>query len=336
MENKNGLPMQFLPSMAREYLQRVADGARVGNSPTTHRILNWFCSGAITPGKFARAERLILRHAVRAPSGEGRRRPSGLMIQLGVMEDGSPWNISLNSLAKHSLLLGASGSGKSVTLRAVIGGILEQSNDPRCPHVLAFDFKKSLRRLSARFNEFLVIPWRLLKLNFYVPPHGVSMTDWNQREIDRFVQIFDLREPSRAMLARLNRELYQEFRTEEAGVYPCLADLNELMARKIHCVETPRSDKGKLETLQNRIEGVLDRASSVFTCAQGFPISEILKRHVLIELDGLGTDLQSYIATGIMEQTFRYYLANGMQDHAGTLRTLLVIDEAAHLFGKEV
>ena len=155
MENKNGLPMQFLPSMAREYLQRVADGARVGNSPTTHRILNWFCSGAITPGKFARAERLILRHAVRAPSGEGRRRPSGLMIQLGVMEDGSPWNISLNSLAKHSLLLGASGSGKSVTLRAVIGGILEQSNDPRCPHVLAFDFKKSLRRLSARFNEFL-------------------------------------------------------------------------------------------------------------------------------------------------------------------------------------
>lgn len=336
MENNRNLPKQFLPSIARDYLQRVADDVRVGNTPTTQRIMNWFCSGIINEAKFARAERLILRHAVRAPTGPERRKPSGKTIELGVMEDGTPWRIPLDLLAKHSLLLGASGSGKSVTLRAIIGSILERSDDPRAPRVLAFDFKKALRRLRARFDNLLVIPWRLLKLNFYVPPAGVSKNDWNQREIDRFVQIFDLREPSRAMLARLNRELYEDLRTEETGVYPCLMDLHGLMARKIESEDTPRSDKGKLETLQNRVEGVLDRAGSVFACAQGFPISEILKRNVLIELDGLGTDLQSYIATGIMEQAFRYYLANGMQDHAGTLRTLLVIDEAAHLFGKEV
>lgn len=337
MNYRTGLRPHFLASEAREYLQRVAEGARVGNSPAIQRILAWFVSsGPITHAKFSQAERMILRHAVRAPAFPGIRKPSGRMVKLGVKEDGSTWSIPIDLLAKHTLLLGASGSGKSVQLRAVIGSLLERSHVPNNPHVLAFDFKKALRRLIGRFDNLLVIPWQLLRCNFYVPPAAVSLADWNQREIDRFVQIFDLREPSRAMLARLHRELYQALRTEETGVYPCLLDLHELMVCKIESEDTSRSDKGKLETLQNRVEGILDRAGSVFACAQGFPISEILKRNCLIELDGLGTDLQSYIATGIMEQAFRFYLANGMQEHAGTLRTLLVIDEAAHLFGREV
>lgn len=237
-------------------------------------------------------------------------------IKLGM----TPWGwagVDQKDINQGVLIIGRSGSGKTNLILFLLAQLMEQ----QIPWS-SFDLKKDYRSMSAEF-DLRLIPWEQLKYNPFEPPAGVSLGRWLQVSADLFSHSYSLLTGSRNFLYTQLTCLAAE------PTVPNLVDLDGRL--RLHT--KPGSAKGAwyLETVRNRVRACAAAAGSVFDCQKGFPANSLASHPTVIELDGLGEDLQSYLVEAMLGSLFHFRM--GLNQRGG-LRHVAVFDEAKRVFSR--
>ena len=228
----------------------------------------------------------------------------------------SHFGLTKQQINQNMLVVGRSGSGKT----NLFYNIMEQFIENKIPW-LAIDFKKDYRHL-AKNHDVIVISHEKLKYNPLQPPANVSRERWMQIFADVFCHANALLSGSKNFLLENLQNLYKMY----GDNYPSFHDLKDILNQ-------PRKMNSKitwyLETVKNRVNSTLISIGDMLDCEEGYPIEELLKRNVVLELDGVAEDVQNYIVESLLSWIYHYRLAKG---HRGKLRHGIFFDEAKRIF----
>jgi len=233
--------------------------------------------------------------------------------------------VSKEELTQGMLVVGRSGSGKT----NLFTHLMKQFIVKGIP-TLNFDVKKDYRHLLKEHPDIIVIPWEYLRLNPLKPPRGVSAIRWLQEFTEVFGHSQALLSGSKNfVMARLHRlfDLYGVF--EGSDHYPTMLEFQEILNNTKYSMIS--KDARYLETVRNRVNTIILAFDKVFDCEDGLPLEELLNRNVIIEMDGLMEDAQSFIIEILLVWIYNYRLAQG---HRGELRHVILFDEAKKIFDR--
>ncbi|MDD5697832.1 MAG: hypothetical protein PHH77_04370 [Victivallaceae bacterium] len=191
-----------------------------------------------------------------------------------------------------------------------------------------FDFKRDYRALL-RFSKSLYIFNRTnFKFNPLIPPTGTAPVQWASIFTDIFFQIFYSAAAASAKSIFLGtlKDIYKN------NSVPTLIGLFRAFQRKLYDDTIPSNTKNSIRTIMLRLEPFIDILGDSI-CGQGFDMAGLLQKEVVLELDGLTIEYQTFIATLIFHWIFTYRLNLAQR---GKLKHLLLFDEAKRLFSLNI
>lgn len=273
-------------------------------------------------------------------------------VEIGIVLDGGKrtanwFPVGLDDLARHALVVGASGSGKTNTCQHLL---LQLWNEARVPWLVVEPSMKSeyRRLLRSRMADDLRIftlgdesgvPFRLNPLE--VLP-GIHV----QTQIDALLSLFGAAfgwvSPMPEVLNLAVHRLYQEqgwdlvHGTHTMGygpeVQPTLGDLLRLLPSFV-------AELGYNAEISSTIRaGLLTRLSSLTSGGKGrmlnagvsIPFDELLSRPTILELAAIGNDEEkAFVAGAILMRLSQHRQAIGLTESG--LRHVLLIEEAHRL-----
>ena len=257
------------------------------------------------------------------------------------------YSIDYNELNRHCLIVGLTGSGKTNTTKNILRNIYESSNHS-IPIMVIEPAKKEY--------------WELYKLGFddlQIYTVGASNPLSNpyclnpferignialQTHIDNvyaaFKASFIMYTPMPYILERAIYEIYEDYgwdlktntNLKGTDLYPTIEDLY----LKIPTVVTNMGYDQKMRndligSLQARINSLrLGSKGDTLNVRKSFPISEILKKNVVIELEDIGDDdVKAFIISMLLIQLVE--LRRQEEDCQLSIKHLLLIEEAHRL-----
>ncbi len=234
-------------------------------------------------------------------------------------------SISREQLTQGMLIVGRSGAGKTTLLY----GLFRQFITNKVP-VLAIDFKKDYRHLIQAHPDIIVIPWEYLRFNPLKPPEGVSPIRWLQDLAEVFSHSNALLSGSKNYFMIQLHKLYETYEIFEGKTnYPSLFEFQELLGDSKYSLAS--KDARYMETVRNRIDVLILALDKVLDCGDGFPLSALLEKNVVIEMEGLAEDIQNFLIETILVWIYNYRLASGQR---GELRHCIIFDEAKRVFDR--
>jgi hypothetical protein len=280
-------------------------------------------------------------------------------IQIGELLDANllpcgQWSIPLSSLNRHAFVCGATGSGKSQTIRTLLEAL--STADKRIPWLVIEPAKAEYAGLAARLpaghNVVVLRPGApgLIPggLNPLEPEPGFGL----QTHIDLvqalFMAAFEAAEPFPQVLSRALLRCYQDRRwnlgtgepaqpwrvhsPQRPPGWPSLSDL-QVAARQV--VE----DIGYGREVADNVRGFIDvRIGSLrlgspgrfFEGGHPLDIGALLEQNVVIELEGLGSDADKAFLIGVILIRLVEHLRVHRAKATGLMH-LTVIEEAHRL-----
>jgi Helicase HerA, central domain len=234
-----------------------------------------------------------------------------------------------NELNQNVLVSGRAGAGKTNLLMIFLANLLLQ----KMPFLI-LDFKRDYRHLIRRSHNILVFNWKTFKFNPLLPPPGIDSIYWSQIVSDVFFDAFFPTGASASKSAFLEflNGLYIHFNQRNRNnIYPCMFDLKESMQ---DCLATQRNtgSADRLRTCLSRINPMLLVLEEMLDCQEGYSIEDLLHQNIVLELDGLTQELQTFLVNILFFWIFTYRLNNAQR---GRLRHVLVFDEAKMVFSRE-
>ncbi|MDD5599446.1 MAG: DUF87 domain-containing protein, partial [Victivallaceae bacterium] len=230
-----------------------------------------------------------------------------------------PFGISRSELMQHMLLSGRAGAGKTTLLIIILINLLRLL----IPFWI-FDFKRDYRSLLRFSDSVYVFNQKTFKFNPLIPPKGTAAIQWASIFTDIFFQIFYSTSASSAKSIFLGtlKDIYKNNGT------PTLMILFQAMCRKLYDDTIPPNSKDSIRTIMLRLEPFIDIFGDSI-CGQGFDMAELLQKEVVLELDGLTIEYQTFLATLIFHWIFTYRLNLAQR---GELMHTMIFDEAKRLF----
>jgi hypothetical protein len=233
-----------------------------------------------------------------------------------------------HELNQNVLVSGRAGAGKTNLLMIFLANLLLQ----KMPF-LVLDFKRDYRHLIRRSQSILVFNWKTFKFNPLLPPPGIDSIYWSQIVSDVFFDAFFPTSASASKSAFLEflNGLYIHFNQRNGKSIPCMFDLKESMQ---DCLAKQRStgSADRLRTCLSRINPMLLVLEDMLDCQEGYSIENLLHQNIVLELDGLTQELQTFLVNILFFWIFTYRLNNAQR---GRLRHVLVFDEAKMVFSRE-
>jgi hypothetical protein len=229
------------------------------------------------------------------------------------------FRIGLEDLQRHVGIFASTGSGKTTLIINILRQLMELPNP--IPF-LYFDFKRDLRHLTDYPIVVLRHDW--LKINPLKPPKGVSKKLWMMILSDIMAHVLGWFYASENYLMGHINRLYKRYKKS----YPTFRELYEIIAET---EEKSRRYSEYRDVVLNRLESMLIVLEDALNCEKGFPLEELLKYPVVLELDGLRRDEANFLVELLLAYIFAYRKANNQR---GSLKHLLVFDEATRIFFK--
>ena len=230
-----------------------------------------------------------------------------------------PFGISRNELNQHLLESGRSGAGKTTVLIIILTN-LSRMGIPFC----IFDFKRDYRSLL-RFSDALhVFNWKNFRFNPLLPPRGTLPIQWASIFTDVFFGNFysSTASSAKSLFLETLLELYNLPGT------PSMTRFCEELNKKLSSNAVPASTKDSIRTIMLRLRPFIILLGDMVN-GPGFDMTDLLEKQVVLELDGLTIEYQTFIATLIFHWIFTYRLTLVQR---GTLKHILLFDEAKRLF----
>ncbi|HXS66875.1 MAG TPA: ATP-binding protein [Streptosporangiaceae bacterium] len=279
-------------------------------------------------------------------------------ITLGTILDGKDrsvgeFGVPLSTLNRHALVTGATGSGKSQTVRH----LLDQLARAKIPWLVIEPVKSEYAsiagRIAASGSELTIInpadPGAVpLAVNPLAPEPGYPV----QAHIDMvralFLAAFDAREPFPQIMSQALQRVYESCGWDPvsgagqpgAAVPPAIPTLAQLQAAAVEVI----TDVGYGPELQADVRGFVDvRLRSLRTGSAGrffegghpADISELLRRNAVLAIEDVANDEDKAFLIGTLiiriVEHLRLRARNAAQPQAERLQHVLVIEEAHRL-----
>ncbi len=250
-------------------------------------------------------------------------------IQLGMMPHfGFPYEIELEMLVKHLLILGMIGGGKTTVIKNLLQQVL-QLPDP--PKLLILERKQEFTELPNLSPSMHVLDANTLAFNPLRSPPGIELDKWLGIFTECMVNQLDIREASSSFLIT-HAHLHIEEREKKGEPYPTLGSLRAFIAQLPY--KSLSKDGNQKETVLNRLNNLSFHFPAMFTSTQPVDIKKLVNNHCLILLhDITHSTVQNFLMSLLMAQVFLYRKLNqGLQD---SLTNLIVFDEASGLFRRK-
>lgn len=264
------------------------------------------------------------------------------IIRLGaITETGGDFSIRLKDVNEHVLVTGATGSGKTNTVKNIVRGLYENKI-----HVCVIEpAKKDYWRLLQDVPELKVYSAgddaRPLYLDIFTPEAGMVISSHIDSVLYAFSGAFEMEEPTRLALSGLIKyaymrcgwtlaEPYRPRRHPVPSVPQLLEWLSDYMATE---VQYGREVQGNVRgSLMNRLQSLRDgTAGTILRCENGKPLTgkDLCTGAVLIELEDLTIDVKPFIAEILLVKIDQYLRRKDASDE---LKNVIILEEAHNIF----
>ncbi len=296
--------------------------------------------------------RIVPRFDTEPPLDPG---PSGLTLGRILNQKrniAGTYRVSLDSLTRHVFVSGATGSGKTNTIFALLG----EADAAGVPFLVVEPAKAEYRTLTThpRYGKQMrvftagnsnVSPFTL---NPFEVPLGTAISEHLDLVKAAFTAAFGMWTPLPQILERCLHDVYAErgwdLRTNQnsrlkenetaSAAFPTLTDLIVKVGELLPTLGYDARITGDLRAgLITRLEGLRSGGKgSMLDVSRSIPMEELLSAPTVIELETLGDDGDRAFLTALI----LIRLAEHRRAHGQTkqLIHLLVIEEAHRLFGK--
>lgn len=225
-----------------------------------------------------------------------------------VVGTGYPYAIDpSDQAARHILVLGAAGYGKSYMIRKIMKALILSGTV-----CFAFSKKRDARSIASLYPD-KVVHFRLTDQDFHYNPKepspGISLLQTNTNLCETFAQAEALLVGSgNYILSRLTELDEILGTTQDISRQASLFELREYIKRQRHPIASRESRFQ--ESILNRLDGTLDSVGRMFACSHGLPIEEVLNdgQSVILEVDGVKEEIALFLTTSIMLRLFTWML----------------------------
>ncbi|QQQ80138.1 ATP-binding protein [Saccharothrix sp. 6-C] len=254
-----------------------------------------------------------------------------------------PFTVTLQTLNRHTFVAGATGAGKSQTVRH----LLDQLHGADVPWLVIEPAKAEYRRMAGRVGDVMVIrpgaPDALpVGLNPLEPAEGFPI----QTHIDLvralFLAAFEAEEPFPQVISHALTRCYTDLGWDPVvgeprlrGVTPKYPDLGDLQRTAMDVV----ASIGYGKEITDNVRGFIDvRLGSLrlgttgrfFEGGHPLDIADVLRRNTVLEIEDVGNDLDKAFFIGAILIRLHEYLRTNRASSA-ELRHVTVIEEAHRL-----
>lgn len=277
------------------------------------------------------------------------------LIKLGHDVHGREFNISVSDFARHALIVGATGSGKTTTCQTILNQLLEKS----CPFLVIEPVKSEYRRLA--FGQNLkgrdVLVFTLgdivspFQFNPFRIPKGVSVGSYISALKSCFTAAFPMDGYLSVILERVIRAAYeaegwekQSWRVtgKEAWNFPTLDKFCDKTAEFVknsgYATEIKQNIEAALvQRFSNLSEGIL---GTILSPDPKYPAlwdwEDLFERPVIFELDKIVDDDEKALLMALIFTTLSFHRKTNSQVNdkpGGTeVKHITLIEEAHRLF----
>lgn len=277
------------------------------------------------------------------------------IIKLGTYLDEAgrndePAEFDSQQLAKHGLIVGVPGSGKTTAMFNILYQLWDVPDEQKIPFIILEPAKteyRALKQLPAFQKDMLVFtlgdesvsPFRFNPLE--VLP-GIKIENHISRLQACFVGAFDLFDPLPIFLEQairrtyLEKGWYEDSRGGEPGLEtPTLADLcrnAEYIVANSGFDSKMRSDfqASLLERLNSLRRGSKGR---MLDTVHSIPMEELMGRPVVLELDSLNGDEKSLMMMFLLSYVYEYCKVK--RKSGSPLKHMLLVEEAHNLISSQ-
>lgn len=346
------LPYALVPTALVGELDQVTDAEKPDASPFLGSSL-LVASLAVAPVKEVPGVRLVLRSEFDVTPETADAGPGALCLGSVLDHTGAPAGavqLPRGSLNRHTFVCGATGTGKSQTVRH----LLEQATAAGLPWLVVEPAKAEYRQMADRLGPDRVVAIRPGKTS--APPAGFNPLQPVpgfplQTHLDLvrslFLAAFEAEEPFPQVLSGALTRCYQELGWDLAlgeprtpghqPRYPSLRDLQQT-------AETVVDEIGYGREITDNVRGFIRvRLSSLrlgttgrfFEGGHPLNVAELLRRNVVFEIEDVGDDRdKAFLMGGLLIQLTEHLRVEAHQDPGVLrrgLRHLSVFEEAHRL-----
>jgi Helicase HerA, central domain len=229
------------------------------------------------------------------------------------------FGISRYELNQHMLESGRSGGGKTTVLILILSNLIHL-NIPFC----IFDFKRDYRSMIRHSKNFYVFNKNNFRFNPLIPPKKTEPVQWASIFTDIFFQNFYQGTASSAKSIFLDTLLKLYKQKNQITFNDVCNEFNRMLYDK-NC---SNNIKESIRTIMVRLKPFNSILGDAIN-SPSFDMEDLLTKQVVLELDGLTIEYQTFLATLIFHWIFTYRLNLAQR---ASLQHLLLFDEAKRLF----
>jgi len=251
---------------------------------------------------------------------------------LGVVLDQNkplyPFYLREEEMIKHIIILGGTGSGKTNAAFLLAMQFLDRGKP-----MLVFDWKRNYRDLLSipelRDKEILVFtvgrdvcPFHF---NPLIPPVGASPSVWLKKLIEIMCHAYFLGEGVIYLLSRAIDDVYGEFGVYEgSGKWPTFRDILDYL----QSYEAKGRESGWHASAMRAISTLCFGEMNRILNTKNYPIQELLKRNVILELDALTSSDKVFLTEALLLWIHQYRMAEGYRE---SFKHVIILEEAHHI-----
>jgi len=257
-------------------------------------------------------------------------------ILLGMdVQNGMNAGLELKEIKEHMLITGRTGAGKT----SVIYHLLIQLIKKGIPF-WAFDYKNDYRHLLnfggfSNVKDFYIFNQSTFRFNPLRPPEGVKPQLWMQIFISVFGFSYYILSGGSNLLVEEITRLYDDYGVfKGSDKYPSVHDLYDSLDqhRKKAKGKYSMSEQEFMGRCLNRLGGLKISLKDFLDCDKGFLPEKLLDSNVVLELQGLINDHETFVTNIILAYIYQYRF---LQGETNELKHTVVFDEAKKVFSRK-
>lgn len=285
-----------------------------------------------------------------------RRQPDGGM-KLGSIvrspygrEDMEPYTFSWQDFDRHALIVGATGGGKTNTVKSILKTLYQEHD---IPFLVIESAKSEYWQMSAMtgFEGLCAFPLGHPACDFHLNPFECMANFPLQTHVDSllstFNAAFDMYPPMPFLLEQAVYQVYDDYGWDITygknrygrTSWPTLSDLHEEIARTVENSSYDQEIKSNvIGALQTRVRSLMIGGKGrMMDVAESTDFRALLKSQVVMELENLGNDnTKTFVMGLLMNRLYEYRRANMPSGRISMPFSHLLIIEEAHRLLKNV
>ncbi|MCX6984540.1 MAG: hypothetical protein NT118_07300, partial [Lentisphaerae bacterium] len=205
------------------------------------------------------------------------------------------YGLNKSELNQNLLCCGRAGAGKTSLISIILSGLSKQGIPFLC-----IDFKRDYASFIHNDKDMYVFNWKTFLFNPLLPPPGTDRIAWNQIFCDIFFHsCFNSSSiPTAAKSVFLDLLCGLTDRNSLLTMH----DLDNAMDEVLASSRISSGYKERIRTSQSRIKAMMRVLGPMFS--NSYRLEYLLDRRVVLMLDGLTVEMQSFLITALFHWIF--------------------------------